>query len=398
MYDLVKYFKENREKIPEYYQILIDEFQDFNRLESMLIDLLSEKSPILIVGDDDQSLYGFRYANPGEIRKKNNLKEYCSFELPFCMRCPRVIIGAFQDVVNKAKEKGYLRKRVVKRFEYFSSEEKNKISNENQKIIVMTEIHQIAVAYNIEQEIDKIFNPKEKDTNILIICSSSNQIPELAKRLRDKGFSNIKTPQKKKNQELNDGFNLLLKNKDCNLGWRIVSKYILKNKLCHFIKKSHSENEQTKFKGLLNNKDKKEIQSLLTILRKINNNKEITLEESEKIINCFGYKTTQVVIEKIKENFDKNKIPNKINKNINIKITNILGSKGLTSEYVFLVNFDDKYIIGNGNKITDEKICRFLVALTRAKKRVYLYSNQAELPTFVDWVDKKRIELKEKEE
>jgi superfamily I DNA/RNA helicase len=118
-----------------------------------------------------------------------------------------------------------------------------------------------------------------------------------------------------------------------------------------------------------------------------------TEEESEEIINCFGYKPNQIVIQKIKDNLDKNKFPKKVNKNIPIKITTILGSKGLTSDYVFLVNFDDKYILDKGNKITDENICKFLVALTRAKRRIYIYTSQTKLPTFVDWISKGCIEL-----
>lgn len=393
VYALVKYFEDNKDKIPEYSQILIDEFQDFNKLEAALINLLSEKNPILIVGDDDQSLYAFRYANPDEIRLKDKLQEYTSFELPFCRRCPKIIINSFHSVVNKAKEKGFLGKRVDKRFEYLPSEEKDKISNENPKIIVKRQVHQIAAAYNIEQEIDNIFNPKEKDVSILIICSLKKQIPDLAKRLHEKGFNNIQTPKENENKELMEGFSLLLKDKECNLGWRIVSKYILNDKVSDIVKKSHSKKEQLKFKDLLDAEDKKKIESLLTILRKINNNKEIIKEESEKIINCFGYDPNQIVIQKIRNNLDENKFPKKVNKNIPIKITTILGAKGLTSDYVFLVNFDDKYILDKDKKITDENICKFLVVLTRTRRRIYIYTSQAKLPTFVNWIDKKHIQL-----
>lgn len=393
VYTLVKHFGNNKDKIPEYSQILIDEFQDFNKLEATLINLLAEKSPILIVGDDDQSLYAFKHANPDEIRLKNKLQEYTSFELPFCRRCSEVIINSFHSVVNKAKEKGFLGKRVDKRFEYFPTEEKDKISNENPKIIVKKQVHQKAVAYSIEQEINDIFDPKEKNVSILVICSLKKQIPDLAKRLREKGFGNIQTPKENESEELMEGFSLLLRDKECNLGWRVVSKHILSDKVCDVVKESHFKKEQAKFKDLLNAEDKKKIESVLTILRKINNNKEITKEESEKIINCFGYNPNQIVIQKIKNNLNRNKFPKRVNKNIPIKITTILGSKGLTSDYVFLVNFDGKYILDKGKEITDENICKFLVALTRARRRVYVYTSQAKLPTFVNWIGKKHIQL-----
>jgi superfamily I DNA/RNA helicase len=46
---------EDPDQISQYDLVLIDEFQDFNRLESSFINLLASESPILIVGDDDQA-------------------------------------------------------------------------------------------------------------------------------------------------------------------------------------------------------------------------------------------------------------------------------------------------------------------------------------------------------
>jgi superfamily I DNA/RNA helicase len=37
--------------------VLIDEYQDFNRMEASFIDLMAEQSPIAVAGDDDQALY-----------------------------------------------------------------------------------------------------------------------------------------------------------------------------------------------------------------------------------------------------------------------------------------------------------------------------------------------------
>lgn len=49
----------------KYQYILVDEFQDINKVQYDVIKLLAEKSRnIFIVGDDDQSIYGFRGAKP----------------------------------------------------------------------------------------------------------------------------------------------------------------------------------------------------------------------------------------------------------------------------------------------------------------------------------------------
>ena len=132
---MIKYFEEDENRIPVYSQILIDEFQDFNQLESRLLSFLSTKSPILIVGDDDQSLYDFKYANPSEIRSKYNSEEYTSFELPFCSRCTEAVINAYNHLIIRAKSEGFLTERSPKTFSYFPSEEKDAISNRYSKII-----------------------------------------------------------------------------------------------------------------------------------------------------------------------------------------------------------------------------------------------------------------------
>jgi superfamily I DNA/RNA helicase len=60
VYRVIKYFEAYPNRIPIYPLILVDEYQDFNFLETNLIEVLSRKSPVLIVGDDDQALYAFK--------------------------------------------------------------------------------------------------------------------------------------------------------------------------------------------------------------------------------------------------------------------------------------------------------------------------------------------------
>jgi ATP-dependent helicase/nuclease subunit A len=43
---------------------LVDETQDIDRLQAQIIDILSEKGNLMVVGDAQQSIYGFRYADP----------------------------------------------------------------------------------------------------------------------------------------------------------------------------------------------------------------------------------------------------------------------------------------------------------------------------------------------
>lgn len=51
----------------KYQYICIDEIQDTSRLQFEVIDAISDKANLFMVGDDDQSIYGFRGAEPQNI-------------------------------------------------------------------------------------------------------------------------------------------------------------------------------------------------------------------------------------------------------------------------------------------------------------------------------------------
>jgi superfamily I DNA/RNA helicase len=87
---------------PTYELVLIDEFQDFNKMEAAVIDALAEASSIVITGDDDQALYSqLRAASWDHIRAHYESGDYEIFELPFCMRCPEVIVAAVGDIIEE---------------------------------------------------------------------------------------------------------------------------------------------------------------------------------------------------------------------------------------------------------------------------------------------------------
>jgi superfamily I DNA/RNA helicase len=108
--------------VPAYELVLIDEFQDFNNMEASVIDLLAERNRIVIAGDDDQALYSqLRGASWDHIRARYESGHYEIFELPFCMRCPEVIVGAVNDVILKARNRRKLQGRIEKPYRFYGS-------------------------------------------------------------------------------------------------------------------------------------------------------------------------------------------------------------------------------------------------------------------------------------
>src|SRR5258708_39463315 len=87
VFRVYKALDNQRYEIDKYKLVLIDEYQDFNALEAGFIDLLGEKSPIVIAGDDDQALYSqLRPTSWHHIRSIYGGGHFEIFELPYCMR------------------------------------------------------------------------------------------------------------------------------------------------------------------------------------------------------------------------------------------------------------------------------------------------------------------------
>lgn len=97
VYQLKRALEENGEDLdlegpPKY--VIIDEFQDLNACELSVIKLLAKlNSEIYAAGDDDQSIYGFRFASPDGIRNfARYYKPSTNLTLDICKRCPKEIL------------------------------------------------------------------------------------------------------------------------------------------------------------------------------------------------------------------------------------------------------------------------------------------------------------------
>ena len=73
--------------------VIVDEYQDLNRAEQEIVDLLASKSSLAVVGDEDQSIYSFRHAHPEGIHDFNN-RHIPTYDrsLNECRRCPTLVV------------------------------------------------------------------------------------------------------------------------------------------------------------------------------------------------------------------------------------------------------------------------------------------------------------------
>lgn len=84
--------------------VLIDEYQDLNRAEQTLLDLLAENSTTTIVGDEDQSIYSFKHAHPeGIVEFPDSHPGTDDVPMEECRRCPRsIVVLANSLIANNA--------------------------------------------------------------------------------------------------------------------------------------------------------------------------------------------------------------------------------------------------------------------------------------------------------
>ena len=96
VYQLKKQMNQNREfKLDrEYKHVLIDEYQDLNACDLAIVSELAKQSELFVAGDDDQSIYGFRYASPAGIRNFPQIfPDVQKMALEICFRCDKNILG-----------------------------------------------------------------------------------------------------------------------------------------------------------------------------------------------------------------------------------------------------------------------------------------------------------------
>lgn len=102
----------NREDIlkkwqQKYQYILIDEFQDINRLQYKIMKMLAKpQNNLFIVGDDDQSIYSFRGARPEiMLNFENDYPNCIRVLLDINYRCDEKIVESAKNLINNNKKR-----------------------------------------------------------------------------------------------------------------------------------------------------------------------------------------------------------------------------------------------------------------------------------------------------
>ncbi|HET8639399.1 MAG TPA: UvrD-helicase domain-containing protein [Solirubrobacterales bacterium] len=108
MVDAMERFEEVRERWRRTFrQVLVDEYQDTNHAQYRLLQLLcAEHGNLMVVGDEDQSIYGFRHADIRNILDfEHDFPEAAIVKLEQNYRSTQTILSAANAVVERNRER-----------------------------------------------------------------------------------------------------------------------------------------------------------------------------------------------------------------------------------------------------------------------------------------------------
>jgi superfamily I DNA/RNA helicase len=407
VYRLYRLLLKEPDIVPNFDQIVIDEFQDFNPLEVAFIRELEKKGPILIVGDDDQAVYEGRAASATHLRNLYKSGRYKVFELPYCSRCPKVIVDATNALLSNAKARGYLRGRIAKRYECYL-ETKEEDSKKYPKLVIAECTTGRIVPKYVQQEItsidanDIIESHKQGYPTVLIV--GPRQYLREAEQQLGKIYSNLSyTRPSEMEYGIADAYELLLRDKESNLGWRILLElFYPPDRQKEILFKTTDGRPMI---DLLENQFVQRHVDAIKVVQQIKHDDIVTPKQQRVLKKAAGNSTAEVVEHFSPSDEEEDRAVD--DDEPSILLTSYVGSKGLSAGHVFVIGAHNGSMPRDPKQIKDIEISQFLVALTRTRKQCHVISNQwlispknkhgqwltrNEKSTFVSWIPKNLIE------
>jgi hypothetical protein len=386
VYRVIRYLETHPSQIPTYPLIVVDEYQDFNLMEISLIGILSRRSPILIVGDDDQALYSFKHASPKYIRMLIQDSSFRKFELPYCSRCTKVMVDAVNQVVRTAIATNKLVGRVPKRFSYFPPD-KEEDSSMNPRIIdVRCSVEKSGCHYmgkfiageirNIPRECIRASHRLGEPTALII--GPGHFLQGVRTELRNSQMlEDEEETAPEGGVDIIDGYKILGRNPCSRLGWRIVMYCDPCSNAEEILK--HALSEEVELEPRIRSaRYKSRHLELARLITRIADGEKLKARETkviEKALNMNPEEIRRCLL--ILDHEDGSPVSPGSDGNCSaprVMCVTFERSKGLAAQYAFVVGMNDGHFPQKPGSISDRDICKLIVALTRARKKCYVLS------------------------
>jgi len=385
--------------------LLIDEYQDLNACELEVIRrLTTSQVELYVAGDDDQSIYGFRYANPEGIRQfEDDFEPSNCLKLQECKRCDQRILDIAQFVASQDP------RRVDKVLRPSDTANPGEVN-------ILRFLNQTEEARGVAEICKWLIEVKHFEPQEILILLRSDRHHQFSEPLRQTlsemniPVATVANPLASLDKE--DGRQLLcllrlIDNVNDNLAWRTLLK-IRNNRIGDVTLSRLYEiarsNGQTFYETLTNvandpslianggNNIKSEFENINSLIQEnseedwpdiisfINNMIQIYIEDPERrseIQSLFDRVFRQGTVENL------NQLLRALNTSIDnneqemesdsVNIMTMHQAKGLSSDVVFVVAAEDEYIPGRavGTQIEDERRLLY-VTLTRARNYLYI--------------------------
>lgn len=388
VYRVLQHLERNRNDIPNYPLVVVDEYQDFSLLETRFIGLLAERNSVLVAGDDDQALYGFKHASANYIRALAQDQDYTKFELPYCSRCTEVIINAVNDVLRRARTEGLLAGRLAKPYSYYPPD-KGEDSERHPSIIhAHCTVERRNAPYIGRYVATRIAEIPEEE----IRASREGRYPtalvigpvEFVRRVHPillERYPNAILKESSPTQiSILDGYRYLHRDERSRLGWRIVLYCDPPPNAHDFVRAALRNGDE--LHDLIPVDFRERHLRLVRLAGKVMGGEILTAEEKTMLKTSIGQsfesisaalcRNEEVAVEADAESSSVESeggvtVPSVI-------CTSLLGAKGLSASRVFIVGLNNGHLPRNPSGITDDEVCRFIVGLSRTRKQCYLIS------------------------
>lgn len=394
----------------QFHYILIDEFQDINEPQYQVIRMLAgEQRNLFVVGDDDQSIYGFRGASPDIMTGfQKDYPESRRIFLSVNYRSDAAIVEAAGKVIAENK------RRVPKKIRSVGSNGAGEGGKSTAVTLKELPDREAEEAFLIERL--KVWEKKEREfEEAAIICRTNFELEEYA-LLLEKNKIPFQRKEKKKSlfehfimQDLEAYLRIAMGERKRSLFLRIINHPLRQIGRDFFTK------EETEFADLIRHcgseyleKDegkRRQIEKLERDCKKLSTmppflaisyirmgigyeaymkersgNSPERLEAFERVMEFLqnhakGYRTSEAWLKAV-EQLKKIQTESNEEEKKGVSLLTMHGSKGLEYACVFIPDINEGVIPG-GRTLTEEAVEEerrmFYVAMTRAKEQLEMY-------------------------
>jgi superfamily I DNA/RNA helicase len=400
---VLTHLTDNEDAIPSYPLVVVDEYQDFSLLETSFLQLLAEKSKVLVAGDDDQALYAFKNASSRYIRELHADDVHENFDLPYCSRCPQVIVDAVNDVIAAARANGNLEGRIDKPFMCYLPD-KHGVSEAHPKIIyaqctVQSKKAPYPGKYIAERiaatPAEDIRESKEGGYPTVLVIGDRPFGPAVYEVVKEqfpqaemkKAPASLMTPL--------DGYRRLAADAGSRLGWRIIT-------LCFELNGDDAVREALEadddLAPRLPEMYREQHLDVAELVRRLRDGEILTSEQKSQLEAATGVGMAEIreslaVVEEDEDPLPEDEDSEEPTEDSpTIWFTSLIASKGLSASHVFIVGFNNGFFPRDAIGITDDEVCKLLVALSRTRVECHLVScgrfgeGWVEESAFADWI------------